>query len=143
MDKAYRIPNNPTGAEKPDALVTDTVPITSMCVRSLFATPAAGGQVGAGKATAVQGVAFDGGSGIKQVEVSVDGGKTWNAAKLGEDLGKYSFRKWTYDWTPAAAGAAKLMVRATSNAGETQGDYLWNRSGYRRNVIEHVDVTVV
>lgn len=143
MDKAYRIPNNPTGAEKPDALATDTVPISTMCVRSLFATPAAKTKVEAGKATAVQGVAFDGGSGIKQVEVSTDDGKTWNAAKLGEDLGKFSFRTWTYDWTPADKGPAKLMVRATSNAGETQGDYLWNRSGYRRNVIEHVNVTVV
>lgn len=143
MDKAYRIPNDPKANEKPTDLAKDTVPISRMCVRSLFATPAAGARLDAGKATAVQGVAFDGGSGVKLVEVSADGGKTWNPAKLGEDLGKYSFRKWTYDWTPADKGAAKLMVRATSNAGETQVDYMWNRSGYQRNVIEHVDVTVV
>jgi DMSO/TMAO reductase YedYZ molybdopterin-dependent catalytic subunit len=143
MDKAYRIPNDPKANEKPDALAKDTVPISRMCVRALFATPAAGARVDAGKATTVQGVAFDGGTGIKKVEVSADGGKTWNDAKLGNDLGKFSFRKWTFDWTPTDKGKAKLMVRATANSGETQVDYMWNRSGYQRNVIEQLDVTVV
>lgn len=143
MDKAYRIPNNPTGSESPDHLATDTVPISTMCVRSLFVEPADHARIDAGKAFTIDGVAFDGGNGIKTVEVSTDGGKKWSPAKLGADLGKFSFRRWTLDWTPADKGSAKLMVRATSNSGETQGDYLWNRSGYRRNVIEHVDVTVI
>ena len=35
------------------------------------------------------------------------------------------------------------MVRATNAAGESQRIAQWNRSGYQRDVIEHVDVVVV
>src|SRR3989475_8038089 len=37
--KAYRIPNNPEGAETPDHLATDTVPINRFTVRSIFVRP--------------------------------------------------------------------------------------------------------
>ena len=39
-------------------------------------------------------------------------------------------------------GQHRLMARATNNAGETQTTAQWNRSGYARNVIESVEVTV-
>ena len=42
-------------------------------------------------------------------------------AKLGKDLGKYSFREWTLPVT-LAAGAHVLKVRATSNDGKVQPD---------------------
>jgi len=35
-----------------------------------------------------------------------------------------------------------LMARATNAAGETQTTAQWNRSGYARNVVESVEVTV-
>jgi hypothetical protein len=34
------------------------------------------------------------------------------------------------------------MARATNAAGRTQTTQQWNKSGYQRNVIEHVDVEV-
>ena len=142
MEKAYRVPNNPDCQESPTDLAKDTVPISRMTVRSLFAAPEAGERIGAGKAYEVQGVAFDGGAGIAKVEVSADGGKTWAAAKLDADLGKYSWRRWRYAWTPAGPGKHTLMVRATNAAGEGQTQAQWNRSGYARNVIESVEVTV-
>ena len=55
----------------------------------------------------LKGIAFDGGSGIKDVAVSTDGGKTWEQAKLGKDLGKYSFREWSLP-VKLAAGAARI-----------------------------------
>jgi sulfite dehydrogenase len=113
-----------------------------MTVRSLFAAPLAGQKVPAGKAYEVQGVAMDSGRGINKVEVSADGGKTWAEAKLDKELGKYSWRRWRHQWTPAAAGKYRLMVRATNAAGEGQTLTQWNRSGYARNVVESVDVTV-
>lgn len=143
MDKAYRIPNNGRAEEKPGDLAKDTVPINHLFVRSLFATPQKGERIKVGQPYEVTGVAFSGGDGIKKVEVSTDGGKTWAAAELGRNLGNYSFRRWTYSWQPAAAGAAQLMVHATDNKGQTQPEKpTWNRSGYARNVIERVDVTV-
>jgi hypothetical protein len=36
-----------------------------------------------------------------------------------------------------------LLVRAVANDGQQQLTAKWNRSGYQRDVIEHVDVVVV
>jgi hypothetical protein len=94
-----------------------------------------------GRALTVKGIAFDGGSGIAEVHISADGGETWRRAQLGADLGRYSFREWSATWTPARAGAHRLMVRAFNGIGESQGAVpLWNPAGYLRNVIEHVDL---
>jgi hypothetical protein len=73
----------------------------------------------------------------------MDAGKTWQKAKLGKDLGKYSFREWQLAAT-LLAGRHELMVRATSNAGATQPAVAtWNPAGYMRNVIETMTVTAV
>jgi sulfite dehydrogenase (cytochrome) subunit A len=77
MTKAYRIPNNPEGAETPDHLATDTVPINRFTVRSIFVRPEPDEQVAMGRSYEVEGVAFDYGSGIRQVEVSLDNGVHW------------------------------------------------------------------
>jgi sulfite dehydrogenase (cytochrome) subunit A len=92
-------------------------------------------------ATTLKGIAFDGGKGIKEVAVSTDGGKTWSAAKLGKDLGRYSFRPWELP-VKLAAGSYEIKVRATTNAGETQpSEAKWNPAGYLRNIVETVRVT--
>ena len=143
MDKAYRIPDNPQANESPEHLATVTVPINRMPVHSIFVTPGANQKLQTGKSCDVVGVATDGGSGIRRVEVSTDAGKTWTDATLGPDLGRFSWRRWKYQWTPHAKGSYRLMTRATTNNGEMQVTEQWNRSGYQRDVIEHVDVTVV
>ena len=142
MDKAYRVPNNPNCQESPQDLAKETVPITTMTVRALIVRPEPVEHVAAGKAYEIQGVAFDGGKDIAKVEVSTDGGKTWQESKLDADLGKYAWRRWRLNWRPAAAGQFRIMAKATNAAGETQTTAQWNRSGYARNVIEYVDVTV-
>ncbi len=73
----------------------------------------------------------------------MDGGQSWRDATLNDDLGKYSWRRWHAEWTPAAKGNYRLMVRAISGDGESQQTAMWNRSGYARDVIEHVDVVVL
>ena len=143
MKTAYRIPNNAEANESPQQLATDTVPISVHSIRSLIVTPDAGGRVTRGKATEIEGVAFDAGHGIRKVQVSTDGGATWRDAKLDAELGKYSWRRWRLPWTPQAAGRVSIMAKATNAAGQTQGTQQWNRSGYQRNVIEHVDVNIV
>jgi sulfite dehydrogenase (cytochrome) subunit A len=109
-------------------------------VRSFITSVKDGDKLKAGSTT-LKGIAFDGGKGIKEVAVSTDGGKTWVPAKLGKDLGNYSFREWKLP-VKLAAGSYELKVRATSNAGETQpAEPRWNPAGYLRNVIETVRVT--
>jgi DMSO/TMAO reductase YedYZ molybdopterin-dependent catalytic subunit len=144
MKVAYRIPTTPNGVEEPDALAKVTVPINRMNVRSFFVSPEAGTKWPAGQPCELGGIAFDGGSGIRAVEVSDDSGQTWQSATLGEDLGPYSFRRWRLTWSPTKRGPYSLQVRATSRAGETQpASAGWNRAGYMRNVIEEWPVVVV
>ena len=142
MDTAYRIPDNPRAAETSQELAKVTVPITRMSVHSIFVKPSPNEQLVVGKSYTLQGVASDGGSGIRKVEVSTDDGKTWSDATLGTDLGKYSWRLWRIEWRPPAQGSYRLQVRATTEDGQQQVKSQWNRSGYQRDVIEHVDVVV-
>ncbi|XUM20156.1 molybdopterin-dependent oxidoreductase [Bradyrhizobium oligotrophicum S58] len=142
MKSAYRIPDTPNNAVEPGTTPKATIPINRFTVRSFITSLADGAKLKAGRAM-LRGIAFDGGTGIKQVAVSTDGGKTWTDAKLGRDLGKYSFREWKLP-VKLAAGAHDLKVRATSNSGETQPETpRWNPAGYLRNVIETVRVTAV
>ncbi len=144
MDTAYRIPATPGANETPQAQAAQTVPINRMNVRSFFVRPAPGARVPAGQTCDLEGIAFDGGHGIRQVEFSADGGNRWSAARLGQDLGRFSFRRWLAEWTPPARGEYRLQVRAVNSAGEGQpAQANWNRGGYMRNVIEEVQVTAV
>ncbi len=144
MAKAYKIPANPNGVEDPHARLTDhLIPINRMNVRSFVTTPEPDSTVPAGRIVEVDGIAFDGGSGIRGVEVSADGGGTWTEAMLGDDLGRYSFRRWRYRWSPGSRGEYRLRSRATANDGQVQPDKVgWNRSGFMRNVVEEVTVHV-
>ncbi len=140
MKSAYRIPDTDNGSIEPGTAPKATVPINRFNVRSFITSVADGAKVKAG-ATTLKGIAFNGGSGIKSVAVSTDGGKSWTDAKLGQDLGKYSFREWTLP-VNLAAGEHVLQVRATGNDGKTQPDKPgWNPAGYMRNVIESTRVT--
>jgi DMSO/TMAO reductase YedYZ molybdopterin-dependent catalytic subunit len=65
------------------------------------------------------GVAFGGDKGISKVEVSLDGGKSWNDAILKEALGAFTWRLWRYDWD-AKPGTYVAVVRATNGVGEVQ-----------------------
>ena len=132
MDKAYRIPDTADVKEDPQHLSPTTVPINRMPVHSIFVWPEPKAQLTKGKSYQLVGVATDGGSGIRRVEVSMDGGQTWGDATLHDDLGKYSWRRWHANWTPPAKGDYRLMVRATSREGEKQVASMWNRSGYAR-----------
>jgi len=143
MKPAYRIPDTPCGCVEPGTTPARTVPISRMTTRSFIASPLAGSRVPAGAPVALRGIAFDGGYGIRGVELSDDGGRTWRAADLGRDLGPYSFREWSAEWTPPRRGAQRVMVRAFNRIGESQGtEPLWNPAGYLRNVVEHVELHV-
>jgi DMSO/TMAO reductase YedYZ molybdopterin-dependent catalytic subunit len=67
----------------------------------------------------IGGVAFAGNRGIKRVEVSTDGGNTWNDAQLRPALGKYTWVLWVYPWQPKP-GNYKLLARATDGTGKVQ-----------------------
>jgi sulfite dehydrogenase len=106
-------------------------------VNSLITSHRVGAKVKAGKVT-LAGMAWDGGYGISRVEVSTDGGKTWSAAKLGEDLGKYALRAWSFDLS-VKRGKTSVMVNATNVIGQTQvSKLLFNGAGYHNNVMQNI-----
>ena len=142
MKTAYRIPDTPHGDVAPGATGFATVPINRMPVRSFLTNVVDNGVLSAGEVP-LRGIAFDGGSGIRRVEISTDGGTTWRDAALERDYGRYSFRRWNARWT-APRGAATLAVRATANDGSVQPPKaIWNPSGYMLNTIETYRVQVL
>lgn len=137
MKTAYRIPDDPCGCVEPGTAPKKTVPINRMTTRSLLINPEDGTRLKSGQPTELMGVAFSGGYSIKEVLVSVDGGMNWRPARLGKDIGRYSWIQWYYPWQPAKPGTYQVMVRATNSIGESQPlDGLWNPSGYLLNKIE-------
>jgi len=69
---------------------------------------------------AVGGVAYSGDRGIKDVEVSPDGGKTWMRAEVKPPLGPYTWVLWATVWKPTAPGQYTLKVRARDGEGVMQ-----------------------
>ncbi len=69
----------------------------------------------------IGGVAWAPHRGISKVEVSTDGGDTWNEARLAEQLDEDTWRQYVYEWD-AKSGDHTLQVRATDGEGETQTD---------------------
>jgi DMSO/TMAO reductase YedYZ molybdopterin-dependent catalytic subunit len=74
----------------------------------------------AGGPLTVAGIAFAGARGISKVELSTDGGKSWGLATLEAAMGPLTWRRWSFQWTPNGVGPAKLIVRATDGAGNTE-----------------------
>jgi len=95
MKSAYRIPTGKFPVI--DRFLTQelpgSTPITEMVVNSLIVTPGGPVQEKLGKAVELRGIAWDGGYGIIRVEISSDGGATWQDANLGKDLGRFAFRQ--------------------------------------------------
>ncbi len=142
MTAAYRIPIGmfPSGTRFTSQEYAPNTPITEMVVNSLITSHRDGAKVKAGKVT-VSGIAWDGGYGIRTVQVSTDGGKTWSAATLGQDLGKYAFRPWSFE-LDAKRGGNTVMVNATNRIGQSQvSDLLFNGAGYHNNVMQNITLT--
>ncbi len=141
MSTAYRIPDNDCACVEPGTKPAATRPIGRFNVRSFITSVQDGARLRAGQPLAVRGIAFDGGQGIREVAYTTDGGASWRDAQLGEDLGRYSFRAFTFPFTPGR-GNYELGVRAWNRSGESQPlEALWQPAGYMRNVVERVRVS--
>ncbi len=140
MAKAYQIPATPDASVPPGTKDFTKVPISRMVPRS-FITNHQGGAARAGVALPLRGIAMGGASGVAAVDLSVDGG-AWQAARLGPDQGRYSFREWAVVVPALATGTHRIAVRATNAEGQTQrADPIWNPGGYMLNTIEAITVT--
>ena len=74
----------------------------------------------AGQPTWIAGVAWAGTRGIARVEVSTDGMRTWQPARLHRPLSPWAWTQWAQRWTPVRAGHHLIACRATDGAGSVQ-----------------------
>jgi len=127
---------------------TAAAPVETMRVKSLITRPADGTRVGPiqrpdGTAILrVQGLAWAGPAGVREVAVSSDGGSTWQPAMLVGRSEMGAWRLWQCDVTvPTGPSDLTLMARATDGAGDTQPlAARVNAGGYGNNSIHRVRV---
>jgi DMSO/TMAO reductase YedYZ molybdopterin-dependent catalytic subunit len=139
MKSAYRVPTGkfPLVARFISQETEANTPITEMVVNSLLTSHQDGAAVKVGKVT-ISGIAWDAGYGIRTVEISIDGGNVWSSAKLGEDLGRFAFRPWSYEFS-AKRGKNTVTLRAINAIGQTQtASLILNPAGYHHNVMQTV-----
>lgn len=91
----------------------------------------------------LRGRAWSGEGAVTSVEVSTDGGESWEAAELDEAaLGPWAWRGWTFSWR-AEPGEHELCCRAHDEAGNVQPlEPPWNLGGYANNAVQRVAVVV-
>jgi DMSO/TMAO reductase YedYZ molybdopterin-dependent catalytic subunit len=73
-----------------------------------------------GPTVSIGGVAFAGVRGVSRVEVSTDGGTSWNAAVLKPPLSTTSWILWEYAWNPSRTGRYRVVARAYDGGGTLQ-----------------------
>ena len=98
--------------------------------------------VQAGSKTPIAGIAFAGDRGISKVEVSTDGGATWELASLKDPLSGYTWVFWATEWNPPAQGDYRILVRATDKSGNVQTASLQNAFPSGATGYHMVDITV-
>jgi len=97
--------------------------------------------VAPGPAT-VEGRAWSGHGPIDRVEVSLDGGETWEDARLDEPVSEYAWHGFAYEWE-AEPGEHELCCRAHDAAGLVQPlEPVWNYDGFCNNAVQRVRVVV-
>jgi sulfoxide reductase catalytic subunit YedY len=146
MDVAYRVPDNDCECETPEHKFKPTKPITTMNVKSVIGYPENGMKIYHNSHIVVRGVAFDDGTGISDVYVSTDNGKTWEKAELKQDNGRYAYTEFRYAFKPTKYGKLSFMAKAVNHLGEEQPfakDIGWNHGGYKYNGIDTVTVEVI
>jgi DMSO/TMAO reductase YedYZ molybdopterin-dependent catalytic subunit len=118
----------------------ETEIVGPMRVKAEVLRPHAGAQLGLGT-NRVAGVAWAGEEAVAAVEVSTDGGRSWDRAELVGARAPYSWVLWEYLWETGTPGSYTLLARAISEGGTVQPDHhdpLWG--GY---LIHHSRQTTV
>ncbi len=117
------------------------LPLSTMPVKAQIAQPSRFERVKRSSSVRVHGAAWSGAAPIAKVEFSDDGTQWSEAELMGEDVPN-AWRLWSHTWrTPDRVGLARISVRATDKAGNTQPA---QRSADRRTyMINHIIPTEV
>lgn len=135
MDKVYRI-HQPGQDPKEGEYVTD------INIKSIITQPEPEVELPAGNVT-ILGAAYAGETDIEKVEISTDGGASWQTAEFIGPHEPFAWRHWQYVWKASQAGSYRILSRATdSNAEKQPMQGSWNKHGYNNNGVEEHGVSV-
>ena len=141
---SYRVPVKPM-APGAKAVPKNFVDLESMPVRSIITSPADGAQIAAGtRALALRGAAWAGDETVAKVDLSIDGGATWQKADLAKPKNRHDWQRWTASLKIPNDGYYEILVRATDRRGVAQpfAASHWNPHGYGVNPMHRIAVTV-
>jgi DMSO/TMAO reductase YedYZ molybdopterin-dependent catalytic subunit len=124
--------------------VAELTPLSELQIKAEIARPAEGEIVAANTTVRVRGAAWACDAEITKVELSTDGGATWNEARLAGESKPNAWRFWEFDWqAPAQAGKQTLIARATDSLGRTQPAHRdHDRGTYMINHLLPIEVEV-
>ncbi|MDQ4038149.1 MAG: sulfite oxidase [Actinomycetota bacterium] len=120
-------------------------PVSTIAPRALMAPPGfpdfgSRRRIVEAGSVALSGRAWSGRAPITRVDVSPDGGSTWQDTVLEPALGRYAWARWSTRWQ-ATPGDHELCVRATDATGESQPlEPPWNAAGVANNAVQRVFV---
>jgi hypothetical protein len=107
-----------------------------MKLKSAIARPRMYQSLRAGDAYTIFGAAWTGSGHIGEVEVSIDGGTSWQTAELLDRPSPFAWQRWKFDWlVPSERGRYVLMSRAIDNSGQVQP--MMHDPNYGSYVIDH------
>ena len=139
----YRLPRTPVRYGEPLGRTLFDV-ITDMPVRSLITFPREGFRAPAGQRLSLRGHAWSGHAAVARVELSYDGGRTWNEASLAAPPDRFAWRRFEATLADLSPGNIEIMVRATDTQGRTQplDSAPWNPRGYCNNRVHRITGTM-
>ncbi|MFB7666664.1 sulfite oxidase [Kitasatospora sp. NPDC056138] len=118
-------------------------PLAGQVVKSAFEL-ARGAELAVGECHRLHGRSWSGAATIRQVEVSTDGGRGWQPARLLDRPDAGTWTRWSFDWRPAYPGPYTLLARAGDQEGNTQPRRSPNnREGYLFDAVVLHPVIVV
>ena len=131
MDRAYRVFQK--GQDPKTGMVITRIPL-----KSIITQPVPGEKLKPGHIV-VLGAAYGGEREIQEVEISTDGGQSWEKGEWIGPQEPFAWRQWQYLWEARDRGEFHVMARVIDNQGNKQPmQATWNVLGYGNNgVIEH------
>jgi DMSO/TMAO reductase YedYZ molybdopterin-dependent catalytic subunit len=119
------------------------VPVTAVQPKAILTTFGPGEVLKAGGEYTLGGMAWAGENGVKRVEFSTDGGKTW-APTHGGEAKPFAWGRWSVAFkAPAAPGPLGILARCTDDKGNTQPEKRDpDRRSYAINHLVPVEVLV-
>ncbi len=140
---AYRVPCETVapGSKVDDE---DMCIIESMPVKSLITWPKTGAIVRSGQSFEVRGHAWAGDLEVKQIEISVDFGATWQTCALEPPKNRLAWQHWKANVTLSKNGYYEVWARAMDENGSMQPMVVpgWNPKGYLNNACHRIAVKV-